>query len=281
MRTLKYKLDRVSLETIYTTFIRPILEYGDILFDNCSENEKYELDKIQNEAARITTGATKLVSIEQLNHETGWESLRQRRWIHKLVQFYKMFNNLSPEFLSNLVPQTVGNSSRYSLRNSQNIQTIQTRANYHLNSFLPSSIREWNNLTEDIRNSDSVSSFKYALKRQLNLPSVPNYFRFGKRKLQVLHTRLRTKCSALNNDLFLKNMTDSPSCACGQIEDAGHFLLQCTLYADHRDILRNALLAHPRITTRLLLYGDSTISDNSNIIIFSAVHNFIENTNRF
>ena len=137
MRTLKYKLDRVSLETIYTTFIRPVLEYGDILFDNCNENEKYELDKIQNEAARITTGATKLVSIEQLNLETGWESLRQRRWIHKLVQFYKMFNNLSPEFLSNLVPQTVGNSSRYSLRNSQNIQTIQTRANYHFNSFLP------------------------------------------------------------------------------------------------------------------------------------------------
>ena len=99
MRTLKYKLDRVSLETIYTTFIRPILEYGDILFDNCNENEKYELDKIQYEAARITTGATKLVSIEQLYRETGWESLRQRRWIHKLVQFYKMSNNLSPELL--------------------------------------------------------------------------------------------------------------------------------------------------------------------------------------
>ena len=183
--------------------------------------------------------------------------------------------------MSNLVPQSVGNTSRYPLRNSQNIQTIQTRASYHFNSFLPSSIREWNNLPEDIRNSDSVSSFKYALKRQLNLPSVPKYFNFGKRKIQVLHTRLRTKCSALNNDLFLKNMTDSPSCACGQIEDADHFLLQCILYADQRNILFNSLPAYPRITTQLLLFGDATISDDSNIIIFSAVHNYIENTNRF
>ena len=31
MRKLKFKLDRKSLETIYLTFIRPILEYGDVL----------------------------------------------------------------------------------------------------------------------------------------------------------------------------------------------------------------------------------------------------------
>ena len=76
-------------------------------------------------------------------------------------------------------------------------------------------------------------------------------------------------------------MTDSPSGACGQIEDADHFLLQCILYADQRNILFNSLPAYPRITTQLLLFGDATISDDSNIIIFSAVHNYIENTNRF
>ncbi|XP_052820157.1 vigilin-like [Mya arenaria] len=38
------------------TFIRPLLEYGDIIFDNCTAGEKQELDKIQHEAARIVTG---------------------------------------------------------------------------------------------------------------------------------------------------------------------------------------------------------------------------------
>ena len=63
MRKLKFKLDRKSLETIYITFIRPLLEYGDVIWDNCTQYEKEELDKIQNEAARITTGTTKLVTI--------------------------------------------------------------------------------------------------------------------------------------------------------------------------------------------------------------------------
>ena len=58
MRKLKFKLDRKSQETIYTTFIRPLLEYGDNIGVNCTQADKYELDKIQNEAAKIATGAT-------------------------------------------------------------------------------------------------------------------------------------------------------------------------------------------------------------------------------
>ena len=40
MRQLNYKLDRKSLETIYTAFIRPILEYGDVICDNCAQYRK-------------------------------------------------------------------------------------------------------------------------------------------------------------------------------------------------------------------------------------------------
>ena len=58
MRKLKFKLDRKSLEIIYTAFIRPLLEYGDVIWDNCTEYEKKDLDKIQSEAARIAKGAT-------------------------------------------------------------------------------------------------------------------------------------------------------------------------------------------------------------------------------
>ena len=66
MRKLKFKLDRKSLETIYTAFIRPLLEYGSVTWDNCIQYEKQELEKIQTEAARIATGTTKLVSLQSL-----------------------------------------------------------------------------------------------------------------------------------------------------------------------------------------------------------------------
>ena len=43
-------------------FIRPIIEYGDVVCDNIPQYLKNDLDKIQNEAARIVTGCSKLVS---------------------------------------------------------------------------------------------------------------------------------------------------------------------------------------------------------------------------
>ena len=99
MRKLKFQLDRKSLETIYLAFVRPLLEYADVTWDNCSQYEKNELNKIQNEAARIAVGATKLVSLNALYNEIGWESLEKRRLDHKLTLFYKMLNNLTPQYL--------------------------------------------------------------------------------------------------------------------------------------------------------------------------------------
>ena len=48
------------------SIIRPVLEYADVIWNNCTQYESNELEKIQNKAARIVTGTTKLVSINSL-----------------------------------------------------------------------------------------------------------------------------------------------------------------------------------------------------------------------
>ena len=63
MRQLKFVLDRKSLQSIYFSFIRPVLEYVNVVWHKCTQHEANELEKIQIEAARIVTGSTKLVSI--------------------------------------------------------------------------------------------------------------------------------------------------------------------------------------------------------------------------
>ena len=113
MREFKFKLDRKSLQTMYFSFIRPLLEYADVIWDNCTKYEVNEFDKIQNEAARIVTGATKLVSINSFYLDTGWKPLASRRKKHNLLVFYNMVNNLFPTYLSSLVPSTVGNTTTY------------------------------------------------------------------------------------------------------------------------------------------------------------------------
>ena len=79
-------------------------------------------------SARIVTGATKLVSLEVLYNETGWESLETRRSKHKMCSvFYKMNNNISPNYLSSLVPQSVETTTHYSLRDATNKRQPLTR----------------------------------------------------------------------------------------------------------------------------------------------------------
>ena len=71
MRKHKFKLNSYSLEIIFTTFIRPLLEYGDIIWDNCTQFEKQEIEKFKLVATRIATGSIKLVSLNALYLKTG------------------------------------------------------------------------------------------------------------------------------------------------------------------------------------------------------------------
>ena len=71
MLKLKFLLSRKSLQIIYFSFIRPLLEYADVVWDNCTQYGANELEKIQHEAARIVSGATKLVSIKK-NIKRSW-----------------------------------------------------------------------------------------------------------------------------------------------------------------------------------------------------------------
>ncbi len=279
MRKLKFRLHRDSLETIYTSFIRPILEYGDVLFDSCTNQESDELEKIQQEAARIATGTTKLVSIQKLMDEVGWDSLKTRRRKHKLVHFFKMTKDLTPNYLSSLVPPTVGSSNRYSLRNARDFQVPRARTALYSNSFLPSVVREFNSLPLDIQRADSVASFKRMLSP--NTINVPKHFLFGERKSQVLLTRLRTRCSSLSHDLFSKNIIDSPNCACGQVETTYHYFFQCRNFNLIRPLLLNDVSRHCPVTLDVLLNGDSSLSYEINTHIFSAAFSYIEQSKRF
>ena len=137
MRKLKFKLDRKSLEIIYTAFIRPILEYQDLFWDSCAQYEKEELEKLQHEAARIATGSTRLISLYLLLQEIKWDFLQKRRNDHKLSLFFKMKHNLTSTYLSALVPQNVGNTTRYSLLTPTTSKLYTREQLYTLTPFSP------------------------------------------------------------------------------------------------------------------------------------------------
>ena len=122
------------------------------------------------------------------------------------------------------------------LRQSANILEISSKTKLYSDYFLPSSIKLWNRLSIDTRNSRSLNIFKERIKTQNS--KCPAHYYSGTRLGQILHTRLRMNSSSLNEHLFIRNLVDSPNCACGQVESTSHFLISCKKYTD----LRNELM---------------------------------------
>ena len=169
--------------------------------------------------------------------------------------------------------------SRYNRRRSDQLQTIDSRTNLYYNSFLPSTVRAWNSLPAEVKQSQTTHSFKYYFNKTKQLSR--NIIILKNRKSQILHTRLRTNCSSLNRDLFLKGITDSSMCRCGSIENSQHFFFHCPYYQQQRNALLNVVSTYHRPALDLLLYGESSLSYDVNIILFENIHRFILNCKRF
>jgi hypothetical protein len=80
------------------SFILPILEYGNVIWDNCTQNEANLLESLQVEAGRIIAGLRVNSSRSKLYSELGWESLYERREKQKLILLYKIISGLTPDY---------------------------------------------------------------------------------------------------------------------------------------------------------------------------------------
>jgi hypothetical protein len=71
LRMQKHQVGRKVLINIYLSFIRPVLEYADIVWDNCTLHESNVLESVQVEAGRIITGLRIDSSKAKLYEELG------------------------------------------------------------------------------------------------------------------------------------------------------------------------------------------------------------------
>ena len=137
LRKLSNLLLRQALVTIYKEFVRPHLDYGDVLCDKAFNNSFHaKIESIQYNARLAITGAIRTSSREKVYKKLGLESLQLRRWYRKLCLFYKVFKNEHLKYLFNLIsvrstPYAVGN-----------IPLIKTKHNFFKNYFFPSAITE-------------------------------------------------------------------------------------------------------------------------------------------
>ena len=124
---LQLSLSRNTLNQTYMSYMLPIVEYASVVWDGCSEQDSATLQKVQNEAARLFTGLTRSVSLENLYKECAWATISQRRQKHKLSFMYNVNTGMVPSYIQDLIPPLVNEVSDYPLRNTRNITVPYNR----------------------------------------------------------------------------------------------------------------------------------------------------------
>ena len=98
------------------------------------------------------------------------------------------------------------------------------------------------------------------------------YGTLEQREHVVWITRLRTGHCHLNDYLHRFNVVETPECECGaEGETVNHYLLNCELYDEERDVLRRKVGSHGMRTSVLL--GDHKV--------IKETVKYIESTGRF
>ena len=285
LRMLKYQVSRKVLIQIYLSFIRPILEYADVIWDNCTIQEANLLESVQVEAGRIITGLRVNSSKTKLYEELGWEPLFRRREKHKLILMFKIINGLAPVYLSDLIHPYTENIHEYNLRHQVSLDNFRlpfcNTVSYN-KSFLPCTLRLWNSLPALTKSSPSVFVFKKKL--NVNLKKVPEYFNIGNRKENIIHCQLRNGASNLNTHLQQHHLSDRSNCPhCNDVdEDPHHFFISCPVYNIQRQTLRNIFNELGiDFDIQTILFGCDTIDYKQNVKLVLAIHTFIKNSKRF
>ena len=283
IQRFKFKLNRRDLQRFYVSFVLPLLEYGDALWDGAFQADLDRLETVQIRAMRIVTGATARSSVQGLYNDLGWHTLQQRRSMHKLKWFFKLQNHLAPEYLVNLVPPTADERHRYLLRRRDTVTPFRVQRDYFARSFFPSVVREWNALPQHIRHATTVEGFTVCIKKHFKSPPKTPWYGCGDRHSDIHHARMRLGCSKLKSDLhFNLHVEDNPQCACGYaIEDSVHYFFHCPNFDQQRRVLLNSVGVVAQPTNALLLYGSDTLSLDQNITVAMYVKLYIHDTARF
>jgi hypothetical protein len=229
--------------------------------------------------------------------ELGWDSLSTRRKNQKLCLMYKIQHDIAPSYLNESCPPLVGENVAYNLRNAENIVLPPGNKQGYTNSFFASAVRLWNSLDRELRNKDSIDSFKYTLKKSKCLSKNKLYPRFSGYKA-INHTRLRLGLSGLKSQRHDYNHVPNATCDyCGaRKEDTLHYFLQCCVFAQPRIVLLNEAsalylsknivfdLSRTIVKRELVSYflkGDKRLTEEENVRLFEMVQQYIGSSKRF
>ena len=288
LRKLRCCLNRSCLLKLYCSWVRPVIEYGSVCYDNLTIADINRLEKLQRRALLICTGAQFRTETSKLLNEVGLISLQARRLNAKLILFFKIKARLTPVYLYNDLLSLNIFSNRL---NSSRLLMPRCRTIKSKNSFFPSAVHSWNGLMIRHRTEfSSLRQFINFISVKVNIKQIKAYNNCIGFYAQML-TQIRLGLNNLRGDLFTFNLSDNPVCplCIDAFESAHHFFLACpSLHVQRNEwmvklrSLVSDIDSYKQIDLlRVCIHGSANSSFEFNSSILRSTIEFIKSSNRF
>ena len=151
--------DSTALRQLYTSLARPHLEYAAQVWDPYTAKDTQSLENMQKFALRICSKQWNH-SYSRLLNMLNLPTLENRRLYLKLCHLFKVIHGLCYFPPDVITPRS--NPSHFS--RDYTLQQPFARTNSFYSSFIPDSIRKWNQLPEDIVCVPTYEKFKKSLR---------------------------------------------------------------------------------------------------------------------
>ena len=160
-RRLKPSITPAAMALIYTTYIRPKLEYGSLVYSSLSTTLSDKLERFQRKAARLCLGLPlfKPADHSSLLHRVHWPTLSSRRHLTRLVFGYRLMHRTVPPHLMPLIPPQPPQPT-HCLRHHRHFALPTTRTSRQRDSPIHLSCHDINHLPISLSSITSFSSYK-------------------------------------------------------------------------------------------------------------------------
>ena len=148
--------DAETIATLYKSMVRPHLEYGNAIWGPCYKGDLKLIEGVQRRATKLVSNLRDKPYIDRIK-EMKLPSMEYRRKRGDMIQCFKIMKGLvriEKEELFCMQPHYVTRG------HDQNFLRQQAKRSARAISFSLRTIRNWNNLPQDVIDAPSVNVFK-------------------------------------------------------------------------------------------------------------------------
>jgi hypothetical protein len=154
-RTFKYP-DEFIIKKLYTSLVRPILEFANPVWYPLTKQNVNELESVQRRATKLVPGLKKMTYDQRLA-KLDLLSLEDRRIRGDLIQQFKFTMNIDKIEWSNTPLLLRNNTKGHNFKIQRElVQNCKVRFNFFTNRIVP----YWNKLPEELNVISKVENFK-------------------------------------------------------------------------------------------------------------------------